>query len=567
MKSLFYLLAIYLFAMLVGCESRQSQSPQLTRIYELSESDPGAALAALDSVNPAALSTPDRHYYDFLTIKVHDKNDMRPASDSLYLSVYDYYQSDMAMLPEALYYGGRVYSELGDYPTALKYYQNALDATPSKEEWQKLKGKIYAQTAHLLVTLRLYEEALPYLYKTVSIDSLIETPYILAYDLHLLGRTLLGLNQDSLAEIPLRSAQQILSSISTEDEANMEIGIATVHLRQGHIDSALCVIRHAINNTTPEFRNVALMTGTNVYRKAEILDSAYLCALSLAHSKDSLNRRWGYRYLLYPELLPYSSSDSIAAYACEYGNLMEGYINTHDDQQALIQQSLYNYQSHERKRLQAEREKQRITQWTSLSIILVLLLVAATLYFRNRSHNHLLQLHKTLNDLTTLKEHLATSGTNAPEKNQERLPDPADNEIQKLRRQIQQQLLDLLEQGKGRSTDARIIQSKEYHILREYIDQGKSIGYNDSFWGTLEEIVLRVCPNLKQNLRLLMGREAKPAEMQTVLLIKCGVTPTQMSQLLNLAKGSISNRRRDLGIKILDQHLPNPEIDKILRLL
>ncbi|MCC8196732.1 MAG: hypothetical protein LIO49_08080 [Ruminococcus sp.] len=196
-----------------------------------------------------------------------------------------------------------------------------------------------------------------------------------------------------------------------------------------------------------------------------------------------------------------------------------------------------------------------------------MLLIVATLYFRNRSHKHLLQLHKTLNDLTTLKESLTTSRTDVPEKDQEFLPDPADNETQKLRRQIQQQLLDLLEQGKGSATDARIIQSKEYDILRQCIDQGKGIGYNDPLWGKLENVVLQSCPNLKQNLRLLMGREAKPAEMQTVLLIKCGVTPTQMSQLLNLAKGSISNRRRDLGIKILDQYLPNPEIDKIVRLL
>ncbi|MCC8196733.1 MAG: hypothetical protein LIO49_08085 [Ruminococcus sp.] len=272
----------------------------------MSESDPAAALAALDSVNPERLSGPDRHYYDFLTTKVHDKNDMRPETDSLYLSVYEYYQEVKTMRPEILYYGGRVYTELGDYPTALKYFQNALDATSPSSEKQKLTGNICIQTAQLLFALRLNQEALPYLYQAIHIDSLIESSYILAYDIHLLGRTLLKLQRESLAEVQFKSAHQLLATTSIEDQANMEIGIATVHLRQGRIDSALCVIRHAIHNTTPEFRNVALMTGTNVYRKAEILDSAYLCALSLAHSQDSLNRRWGYRYLLSPDLLPYS---------------------------------------------------------------------------------------------------------------------------------------------------------------------------------------------------------------------------------------------------------------------
>lgn len=50
---------------------------------------------------------------------------MEHTSDSLILDVIDYYSSndDRNLYPEVLYYGGRVYSDLGDYPTSLSYFR------------------------------------------------------------------------------------------------------------------------------------------------------------------------------------------------------------------------------------------------------------------------------------------------------------------------------------------------------------------------------------------------------------------------------------------------------------
>lgn len=567
MKSIIYIIALTILSLLAACGNRQSQNPQLSRIYELSESDPAAALAALDSVNPERLSDPDRHYYDFLTIKVNDKNYIKHTSDSLYLAVHAHYKGDKSMFPEVLYYGGRVCSDLGDYPTALKYFQEAIDAIPPGQQGLKLHGAIAIQMGQLLNQLRLYEEALPFLHKAVEIDSLIETSYILAYDLNLLGKNLLELKQYDLAKMRFRQAQALIEDTAPEEKANIDVGIAATELYQGNIDSALCAIRQAINTTSRLYHNVALMYATQVYQAAGIRDTAFRCAYDLAHSGDIDNRRWGYGYLLSPTLLPLSPSDSIPEYALNYLALAEQYLSKHDAQQALMQQSLYNYQLHERDRLNAEQGKQRLVKWTYLGFILALCLIITTLYFRNKNNRTLLRLHKTLNDLTLLKERIITQSAIPSDWVDAGAYNPIDTETHKIRNQIQKNLLDLLEQGSNRPTDVRILNSTTYDTLQQFIKDEKCIGDSNSLWSELEKIVMETSSHLKQNLRLLLGRDAKPIEMQTILLIKCGVSPTQMATLLGLTKGSVTSRRKSLGNKMFGTEVGIQNIDDLIRLL
>lgn len=110
------------------------------------------ALHSLDSINPDDLSESDRHFYDFLTIKARDKAFITHESDSLILDVIDYYsayQSD-PIYPEALYYGGRVYYELGDYPSALQYFQQALDNPGQAPDTTDLKNRLNSQIGGML---------------------------------------------------------------------------------------------------------------------------------------------------------------------------------------------------------------------------------------------------------------------------------------------------------------------------------------------------------------------------------------------------------------------------------
>lgn len=157
---LLFLISVFV---LVGC-SEEKQDGRLTRIADIVADSPQEALQSLDSINSDSLSEADRYYYDFLTLKAQDKAYVPHTSDSLYLRVHDYYAKKGSddFFTEVLYYGGRVYSDLGDYPTALQYFHQALDRLPEDTDNLSLRGCVLSQTGRLLNTLRLYDEAIPY---------------------------------------------------------------------------------------------------------------------------------------------------------------------------------------------------------------------------------------------------------------------------------------------------------------------------------------------------------------------------------------------------------------------
>ena len=175
---------------LVGCGGG-AHDARLTAINDIADVNPKWSVAALDSLDADALSDRDRHYYDLLTVKARDKAYITHTSDSLILSVIDYYRShDSEHLPEALYYGGRVYSDLGDYPTALTYFQDALDVTPADDI--NLLGRLNSQTGRLLNAIRQYRLATPYLKESIRIDSIEKDTFGLAFNNQLLSSNYVG---------------------------------------------------------------------------------------------------------------------------------------------------------------------------------------------------------------------------------------------------------------------------------------------------------------------------------------------------------------------------------------
>ena len=123
-----------LFALIFVCCGHNDPDSRLSNISLLCEQSPKEALDSLNAISKVSLSEKDRHFYDFLSIKVKDKAFITHTSDSLILKVINYESNHQGNghYPEALYYGGRVYSDLGDYPTSLKYFQDALSVTPAE---------------------------------------------------------------------------------------------------------------------------------------------------------------------------------------------------------------------------------------------------------------------------------------------------------------------------------------------------------------------------------------------------------------------------------------------------
>ena len=89
--------------------------------------------------------------------------------------------------PEALYYAGRVNSDLGDYPRALSFYQSALDAITEKDDKDELTATVSSQYGWLLTQMNLYEEAMPYVKTSLNISKEKKDTVNIINDLQLLG--------------------------------------------------------------------------------------------------------------------------------------------------------------------------------------------------------------------------------------------------------------------------------------------------------------------------------------------------------------------------------------------
>lgn len=186
-----YLFVVLLWVIIQGCE-RQVADERLRCIDVLTSDNPQQTIVMLDSVDRGSLNEYNRHYYDLLTIKAIDKAFIQHTSDSLYLTVLDYFErhKNAPIYPEVLYYGGRVYSDMGDYPRALEFFQKTLSEIGGNDDKSELRLNAMSQTGRLLNIMRLYDESLPYLKECVEVDSKIGDSTTLAYDYQLLATVL-----------------------------------------------------------------------------------------------------------------------------------------------------------------------------------------------------------------------------------------------------------------------------------------------------------------------------------------------------------------------------------------
>ena len=129
---LYLLLGAIIVGLLASCRADRRAERFLLQADSLLSVCPDSVQTLLHAWADSIDRQPEdiRMYYNLLRVKVDDKTYVTHTSDSLILEVVRYYKKhrDKRLLPEALYYAGRTYSELKDAPRALEYYQRAIDA-------------------------------------------------------------------------------------------------------------------------------------------------------------------------------------------------------------------------------------------------------------------------------------------------------------------------------------------------------------------------------------------------------------------------------------------------------
>ena len=366
-----------------------SIDPRLVKLEIQAEKGEDSALVALDSlkaINAAELNRHNRHYYDFLTIKISDKAYIRHTSDSLILNTIKEAPKygDQNHYAEALYYGGRVYSDLGDYPQSLRYFQDALDQLPQQDFNPDLKYRILSQTASIFEKLRLYKEAIPHLEEILKYSTTDPDTLGVVKDLHLLGAIYIhSSNYKKPTHVLYYQLQNV--KICRPLFGHIQYVSCGIYEQTGKIDSAVILIDKVPFLVKPISRNTALAYAARIYLKAGMLDSAYINAKRLIQSDNSFNQENGYDILLSDKIRKKIHPDTLARYALDYRNRLEKIFNDNENQLALQQQSFYNYKLHDRDRAKAEESVSNL--WLLILIISIVLLsfIIISLIYRNKT--------------------------------------------------------------------------------------------------------------------------------------------------------------------------------------
>ncbi|MDE6560353.1 MAG: hypothetical protein K2K75_03120 [Muribaculaceae bacterium] len=569
------LIAVALFA----C-SRDSNK-KLEEIDALCDSNPRLAMSMLDSIDYSTLSAPDRHRFDLLSIKSRDKAYVRHTSDSLILDVIDYYQSNQksGLFPEALYYGGRVYSDMGDLPTALEYFQKAIDVIPDDKDNLRFKRNVLNQTGRLLHSLRLDSAAIEYIEKSIAInDELKDNDSGIAFAHKMLSNSYLNIKDFKKARQHIDLAEVYSSNLSTADRATILTNLAGILVIEGKLDSALSVIRplpHIVDSLT---LSECLALASELYRDTGITDTAYLYARKLTQLKGPSNKRTGYKVIFSEKLRDNLPKDTLIALVNEYKNTIEDYVDRHEGENAIIQNTRYNYVVHDRERIKAEKKLYVYAILASIAVIISLILLGIILYRKYRKADIKADIVTAINIMKEQTE-VSNEQTNmrdneySGEVDQAKTPLKDDYIVQEnpeklddIKKRIMDRIKIYDDKDINSLVNPVILSSQIYRNLKEKIESRNSITNSEELtvYKNLEELIESVSSGFSYRLRILTEDKITASEQRMAMLMKCGFLPLQISILFGREKNTISTHRRNLSFKITGQKKVDKNLDLII---
>ena len=399
------LVVVLSIAILSSC----SRGPQYPAVLETADSlsyvNPDSAVALLRSVEAEMTASQPavRHLYDLMTLKAQDKADLPLTSDSLILDILQYYENggDPNKLPEAYYYAGRVYRELGDAPQAIDYFQKAqtslnelnLQKLPAAnaKRYEKLKGTILAQKGYLLRNQHLYKEAIESFKHAYKADSLACDTMGMFWDLQDIGGVLQTARDNEEAIHFYDLAAQLASVFS--DNINLDDLIAQkCHclIRLKRFDE-VAEILHLFQPrmTRGNFETICTMYGEYYWKIGE--SEKAVPYFKKLYEMGSVFARWNASIWFSDYETKHGNTKAALRYMAEFSNLELKVRKLRDEEVVALTNSLYNYHLREQEnlRLKAKQEslKSRLRYLSIIAVLSIIVLFYIFRYERNRRRN------------------------------------------------------------------------------------------------------------------------------------------------------------------------------------
>lgn len=571
MRKIRLLLPILLLACICACNNKPY--PQSIRVADsLVYSNPDSAITLLEQLKGSMAFEPKvtQMYYRLLTIKAKDKAYITHTSDSLIKTVVKYYEEkkDKERLPEAYYYAGRVYRDLGDAPRALDYFQKALESSNEYTDY-RLVSLMHNQMGMIFLYQDIYDKALDafngaYHYSTISKDSV-----FMVYNLRNIGRAYTGLNNVDSTLSYYNKAEQVAQNIHNSyliGIINQEV--ADIYTQLGEYkkaDNAIKVSLHTLKKyPAPYYATLA-----DLYFETGKIDSAKYYYTRLLSTGNHYHKQGGYEGLSKIARKQGKYADALH-YIDKYLTYTDSIQKTIHTEAVQKVNALYNYHLQEKEvnKLKITAQEQKVWIIFLTAVIILILMSILTLNFirQQRKKQKKMQAERQEEKLQEIAKEQYLSSQEYIAENMKRIEELKEkiqnteskkNELEKNLEESEKDLLELtnkqieVKQKVQTLSEAALKDSQIYkdfyHVAgmpnSKDISEKSKITQKD--WDELIAAIDKTYNNFTWRLQKLYPKISEQ-EIRICVLLKISINPQYIANLLSRSRQAIDSSRKKL---------------------
>ena len=576
----FVLLSSLLLVLLGLCACGHGSYPSvLLRADSLASVAPDSARTLLARWADSVAHAPERvrMYHRLLTIKAADKAYMRHTSDTLIRQVVAYYEdgADPWLLPEAYYYAGRVYSDLGDAPQALDYFERAAEALPPKGR-EMLAGKIYSQMGTLFEHQQMYEEALEMFRRAYEYDVKAGDVRGQVFDLRDIGDAYQGLEKTDSALVCIQKAYGLASAGGEAELVSLVQGQRlSLYLQLQEYDSAEVCLREAFKHVHKASRSGLYFKAAELYNYTGRLDSAIyywkqLLGCGTIYAKEMAH------FALAQVAMRKKNIDKALEHFVQYQWCNDSIRRLTNTETLRQMHSLYNYKLREKEsqKLKAEKQQRQFVFYAALGTCVLLLAVAFG--YVQYVHRKRVELQQRLEHANRVREEAEQRNGQFIRKNEQKIAalEQQLREADSAHREQLQRQKEMMEwenrQARAAMEKQRLLKETmvETDIRKELVARlstshvgNKMLKERD--WLRIEREIKACSSDFKEKLQTLYP-DFSEFEYHLCLLIRLGMRPVNMAELTAHTKESVTAARRRMYEKVFRKKGSPSDWDEIV---
>ncbi|MBO5272056.1 MAG: tetratricopeptide repeat protein [Muribaculaceae bacterium] len=524
--------------LLSACRNREHvQFEKLQHIDSIAEINADSAVAMIKIINrDTLLGNDNKYYFDLLEIRSNDKAYIAHTSDSAILSVINYFENHdfNDLLPVAYYYGGRVYSDLGDAPQALEYFHKALDCPNINSHTMAVA---YAQIAGIYNEQKVFDLAIPAYKKAIELNSKNNNYNGIIYNTQGLGNIYSKKEEEDSALILYNEALKLAEKIKNTKLSNsLRLSIGIFHINKNNYVDAYDILSSVQSNQLREDSIVITNTFAHLYYRLNNVDSTiYYCSKLI--KSQSLNAQLnGYNILANLHMHNNQTKDAYDAIVMST-RLSDSIRKINTPYEIRQLSAIYNYQIRERENNKLKQKAQKHSLYLYITISGICILVLLLFIFHQQSRQKIHKKQQLIDNYAeTILELRDSINSNASSHS------VIINELFEGRFSILNDIGNTFADLSGSITDQKLL----YKEVKEIISRFE----NPKTLTELEEIINRYKNNLMQKFRDDFPSLSND-EYQQVCYHYAGFSPKFISLLMHQKFPTIYKRRTRIKEKIM----------------